>query len=93
MILTSNTMGGVEFGSVGSAIAKGAVLITFADAASLIPGLVGLALSLIVWWGGLMLLFRIDFWECRTLVAINWLLNVMVHLALVAMLGPGPEVR
>jgi hypothetical protein len=85
MILTSNSMGGVEFGSVGSVVAKGALLIIVADLVLLLPwGIIGWALSLVVWWAGLMLLFRLDFWECRTLVAINWILNLLVRLGLVA---------
>jgi hypothetical protein len=39
-------------------------------------------LALPVWWFGLMILFRIDFWEVRTLVVINWLLNLVVNLLL-----------
>jgi hypothetical protein len=84
MILPSHTMGGVEFGSVGSVIAKSAVLIIAADLAWLAPGWFGWVLSLAIWWFGLMLLFRLDFWECRTLVAINWFFNLLVRLGLIA---------
>jgi hypothetical protein len=88
MILTSQSMGGVEFGSVGSVIAKSAVLIIAADLALLAPGWLGWVLSLVIWWAGLMLLFRLDFWECRTLVAINWILNLLVNLGLLAIFLP-----
>ena len=44
-------------------------------------------LTLPVWWFGLMILFRIDFWEARTLVVINWVLNLLVRFLLIRTLA------
>lgn len=74
MILSSNFVGGIEFGSVQSVIAKSAVLLVVVNIVGLLP--FGILLSLPIWWGGLMVLFHIDFWECRVLVFVNWFLNV-----------------
>ena len=30
-----------------------------------------------------MILFRLDFWEARTLVVVNWILNCLLHLLIV----------
>ncbi len=46
----------------------------------------GLLLDIPVWWFGLMLLFRLDFWEVHTLVFVNWGLNALAHYALLAIL-------
>jgi hypothetical protein len=88
MSLTSKAMGGVEFGPVHVVLLKGAVLILLVDLIALIPN-VGIWLTLPVWWFGLMILFRIDFWEARTLVVINWVLNLIVRLLLANLLSHG----
>ncbi len=82
MQLTSSAMGGVEFGALHTVILKSLVLLIGVDLLSLL-GTVGLFLSIPVWWLGLMFLFRIDFWECRTLVVINWILNLVLYLLIV----------
>ena len=40
----------------------------------------GIYASLIVWWFGLMLLFKKDFWECKVLVILIWGINLLVGL-------------
>src|SRR5262245_16933522 len=91
MLLTSSFMGGVEFGETHTAVAKGAALLLVVNAVALIPT-VGIWLTLPIWWGGLMLLFNIDFWEARTLVVINWALNLVVHFVLALLLhGRSPS--
>jgi hypothetical protein len=85
MIITSNLMGGVEFGAVHHVILKGAGLLVLINLLALIP-YVGIWLTLPVWWGGLMVLFHIDFWEARTLVFVNWGLNLLVKLFLLGLL-------
>jgi len=77
MMLTSNVLGGVEFGALSAVILKAMGLLVIVDLVALIPT-AGIFLTIPIWWLGLMYLFQIDFWECRTLVAINWLLNVLV---------------
>jgi hypothetical protein len=86
MSLTSSFMGGVEFGPAHIVLLKGAGLILLVDAIAMLPQ-AGIWLTLPVWWFGLMILFRIDFWEARTLVVINWVLNVFVRFLLVKTLA------
>jgi len=88
MYITSATMGGVDFGSLGMVIAKAAALMVVVVAVQLLPMPWGFALPIIVWWAGLMLLYRLDFWEARTLVIVNWLLNVLVILGLEVLFFP-----
>jgi hypothetical protein len=85
MMLTSSALGGVEFGQVHVVIFKGAVLLLAVNGIGLLP--YGVWLSLPVWWLGLMVLFHIDFWEARTLVVINWVLNGITFLLLRLALG------
>lgn len=87
MMITSNLMRGVEFGAVHIVIGKAAALLILVIAVSFIPPpLLGTILTLPVWWFGLMIAYRIDFWEARTLVVVNWLLNMIVRFSLVALL-------
>jgi hypothetical protein len=87
MMLTSSAMGGVDFGQAHVVIAKGAALLLAVNCLALLP--YGVWLTLPVWWFGLMLLFRIDFWEARTLVVINWALDgIAFFLIRLAMSGP-----
>jgi len=88
MSLTSKAMGGVEFGPVHIVLLKGAGLILLVNLIALIPN-VGIWLTLPVWWFGLMILFGIDFWEARTLVVINWILNVIMKFVLINLLSHG----
>ena len=78
MMLTSSAMGGVDFGQAHVAVAKGALLLLVVNGMALLP--YGFLITLPVWWFGLMFLFRIDFWEARTLVVINWVFNAIAFL-------------
>jgi hypothetical protein len=85
MFITSALGGGVEFGQVHIVLAKAIPLLIVVSLLQLVP--FGIVISIPVWWVGLMLLFHLDFWEVRTLVAINWGLNALAHFLLLAMLS------
>ena len=84
MILTSAFMGGVEFGAVHVVLLKAIPVFVAVNLVALLP--YGFFLTLPVWWAGLMIVFRLDFWEARTLVVVNWVLNILVHLLLFTLL-------
>jgi hypothetical protein len=84
MFITSAIGGGVDFGQVHIVLAKAIPLLIVVNLLQLVP--FGIVLSIPIWWIGLMVLFRLDFWEVRTLVAINWGLNALAHFALLAAL-------
>ncbi|SRR5579875_3512732 len=84
MFITSAFGGGVEFGQVHIVLAKAIPLLIVVNLLQLVS--FGIVLSIPIWWIGLMVLFRLDFWEVRTLVAINWGLNALAHFALLAAL-------
>ena len=84
MFITSAWGGGVEFGQVHIVLAKAIPLLIIVALLELVP--FGIILAIPVWWFGLMLLFRLDFWEVRTLVLINYGLNTLAYFALLAML-------
>jgi hypothetical protein len=69
MFITSALEGGVDFGQVHIVLAKAIPLLIVVSLLQLVS--FGIVISIPVWWLGLMLLFRLDFWEVRTLVAIN----------------------
>ena len=89
MHLTSSAMGGVEFGALGAVIAKSALLLLLVDVATyLLPMPWDLVVTILLWWGGLMLLYGLDFWEARTLVFINFILTTLVNLGLILLFFP-----
>ena len=89
MVLTSQAMGGVEFGTIGMVIGKAAALLLVVEAAELLlPIPWNWVLSIVLWWGGLMLLYGLDFWEARTLVFINFILTTLVNLGLILLFFP-----
>jgi hypothetical protein len=77
MFITSAIGGGVDFGQVHIVLAKAIPLLIVVSLLQLVP--FGIVLSFPIWWIGLMVLFRLDFWEVRMLVAINWGLNALAH--------------
>jgi hypothetical protein len=91
MIGTRKAMGGSEFGSLFQALLKGGGLVFVNSLISLIPD-VGIWLTLPVWWIGFMILFRIDFWEARILVIINFVLNLVFKLFLLGFLLRDAEI-
>lgn len=84
MFITSALGGGVDFGQVHVVLAKAIPLLIVVSLLELVP--FGIVLSIPIWWIGLMVLFRLDFWEVRTLVFINWGLNALAHFALLSAL-------
>ena len=84
MVLTSSLMGGVDFGAVHIVVLKAIPLLIAVNLLAAIP--YGIYLAIPVWWIGLMILFRLDFWEVRTLVVVNWALNFIVRLILISLL-------
>jgi hypothetical protein len=75
MMLTNSFVGGIEFGQAHVAVGKGAGLLLAVDLLAVaVP--YGVLLALPVWWLGLVILFRIDFWQVWPLVAINWVFLV-----------------
>ncbi|MGH7224415.1 MAG: hypothetical protein ACRELF_14390, partial [Gemmataceae bacterium] len=65
-------------------LAKAIPLLIVVALLELVP--YGLFIAIPIWWFGLMLLFRLDFWEVRILVFVNWGLNALAHSALLATL-------
>lgn len=86
MFITSALGGGVEFGELHIVLAKAIPLLLVIALLEFVPFPYGDLLAVPIWWFGLMLLFRLDFWEVRTLVFTNWVLNAVAHYALLAML-------
>ena len=86
MVITSAFGGGVDFGQVHIVLLKAIPLLILVTVLEEVPGGFGYVLPIPVWWIGLMLLFRLDFWEVRTLVALNWGLNALAHFVLLGML-------
>ena len=67
---------------------------TFAWKSLLLVGVVALVvtfiplgrfLTLIVWWVGIAVIFRMDFWECRMVVFLIWGINLLMSFAIMAM--------
>lgn len=79
MFLTNSAMGGVYYGSVPVVVAKSAGLVIAVQLCHL-WGVAGLFLAIPIWWLGLMLLFKISFWDCWMLVLINWFVNGLAWL-------------
>jgi hypothetical protein len=83
MVLSSAIAGGIDFGEAHTAILKAVALLLAVNLVSLVP--FGGLLSLPIWLGGLMYLYNLDFWECRFLLFINWVLNLLAKYLLLAL--------
>src|ERR1041385_4048187 len=59
-----------EFGTLGSFLGKSALLIFVVSLCGL--HFIGILISVLIWWAGLRLLFKEDFWACRILVLLLW---------------------
>lgn len=81
MLLTSQLMGGVDFGPLPSVLGKSALILVAVNAIGLVPG-IGPWVALVVWFLGLMSLFRLDARTTMTPVFINWGLNFLFRLFL-----------
>jgi hypothetical protein len=91
MFVASAVGGGIEFGEARVAIPKAAALLFVVNMIYVSScGAMGYVFALPVWLVGLMTLFRLDLWESRLLVSINWILNSVVCWALLSALGVSP---
>jgi hypothetical protein len=82
MIATNSLLGGdVEFGPLGPALLKGSFLVILGDAILLFVPF-GFLLWVLVFWLGTGLLFRVEFWQARVFVVVNWVWNVVVSFLL-----------
>jgi hypothetical protein len=77
-IVYSFLIGPLDFGALWPFLAKAALLIGIVAAVLLLP--YGGWLALPIWWVGVMLIFGVDFWQARILVAIVWVLTFLVRL-------------
>ncbi len=84
MFISSWLGGGIEFGEAHIVIPKAIGLLLIINLIMLLP--FGGFLAAPVWLFGLMILFHLDLWESRILVAVNWGLNSLVRLAVLGML-------
>jgi hypothetical protein len=82
MVVSSHIAGGIDFGEVHTAIIKAVALLTLINLVNIIPG--GIYFSFLIWLFGLMYLFNLDLWEGRFVVFINWTMNYLARLFLVA---------
>src|SRR5262249_23714798 len=86
LIAASMIVGAVEIGEIHVAICKSFGLILAVSIVSLIP-FIGTYLTPLVWIPGLMLLFRLDFWETCMVMFFNWVPNFLLRLALMVMVA------
>jgi hypothetical protein len=82
MLISNFIAGGIDFGEVHLAILKSFALLLVVNLIAMVP--FGNLLALPVWLFGLMYLFNLDFWECRFLLFINWALNYLAKIFLMA---------
>ena len=81
LIAASMIVGAVEIGEIHVAVCKSFGLILAVSIVGLIP-FIGRYLTPLVWIPGLMLLFRLDFWETCMVMVFNWIPNFLLNLAL-----------
>src|SRR6266849_9894517 len=74
MLITSWWFEGIDFGPVKQVLVKSAVLLVTVTAISLIP--YGVLVNIVVWFVGLIVLFRIGFLEALVLTVVNGFLNL-----------------
>jgi hypothetical protein len=88
MFISSAVGGGIDFGDARVAIPKAIALIMIVNTVGLTCGVAsgfgGFLMTGPVWLFGLMGLFRLDLWEARLVVAINWGLNCVARMILVS---------
>ena len=82
MVISSRVAGGIDFGEARVVIPKAFVLLVAVNLINLVP--LGFVFALPGWLIGLMVLFRLDLREARTLSGVNWTLNTLVRLLLLA---------
>ena len=82
MVISSRLAGGIDFGEARVVVPKAFVLLVAVNLIGLLP--LGFVFALPVWLVGLMAFFRLDLREARTLSGVNWVLNTVVNLFLLA---------
>lgn len=91
MIISSSLGGGIDFGELHVALLKAFILLLITNVLGLWQ--YGCLLNGLVWWCGLMVMFRLDFWEVRMVSFVNWFLNVIggyaVWMVVASLLGGG----
>jgi hypothetical protein len=91
VIITSLAIEALDIGEIHVAIFKAFLLVLVVNLVRLVP--FGGYLTLLVWLVGLMALFRLDLWEARMVILINWLLNMAVSFFLLGVLLSGGNMR
>jgi len=86
LFVYSGLIGGLDFGRLHLFVLKSAGLLLAVNLITLIP--YGGYFTIVVWWLGLMLVLKLDFWEARNLVIILWLLNLLAWVMLFQFRGP-----
>ncbi|MCS7046333.1 MAG: hypothetical protein NZO58_08260 [Gemmataceae bacterium] len=61
-----------DFGPLSSFAWRSSVLLTIVTTNTLLLKTTGDLINLLVWWLGMLILFRRDFWESRVLVMMVW---------------------
>jgi predicted Zn finger-like uncharacterized protein len=84
--LSSIWFGSLEIGEIQVATVKAFILVAIVSVVSLIP-YGGFLFSLFIWYIGIKMLFRLEVWETRALVGINWLLTVGLRVLLMTALA------
>jgi hypothetical protein len=82
MVISSRIAGGIDFGEARVVVPKAFALLVAINLIGLVP--FGFVFALPVWLVGLMTLFRLDLREARTLSGVNWTLNTMIKLFVLA---------
>jgi hypothetical protein len=70
-----------DFGPLGSFAVKSMILISIICLSALFFGIAGRLVNLLIWWIGLVVLFRKDMWESRVLVILLWGVHFLAGLA------------
>jgi len=75
-----------DFAPLGSFVGKSiALILIVALFTAVVP--YGNYATLIIWWIGLTLIFKKDFWECKILVILIWGISFLVWLGVKALLA------
>jgi len=73
-----------DFGPLVSFAGKSAILVSIVSLIYLLPYVHWF--TLIVWWIGLMVIFKKDFWECKMLVFLIWGVGFVTRFFIAGML-------
>lgn len=82
MIVASRLAGGIDFGPITIVAPKAALLLALVTAVNLLD--CGIFLAGPVWFFGLMGLFGLDLQQTRTLTKVNWGMNLVWKVLLLA---------